>query len=201
MKQLLELVPIALFFIAYQFDGETVTVAGWSHTVDGIFTATGVMIAATVLQILVTWLVWRSLERRLLWTGAAVIVFGGATLLLHDETFIQWKPTVFNWAMGVVFAGSQFIGGRNLVERLMGSQIKLPRRIWARVNWLWVAHFTYVGVLNLVVAYSFTEATWVSYKLYSSIGFTLLLMTLTALIIGPYLRQKPPFSDTELKNP
>lgn len=201
MKQLLELVPIVLFFVAYQLDGETVTVAGWSHTVDGIFTATGVLITATILQVLVTWLIWRSLERRLLWTGAAVIVFGGATLLLHDETFIQWKPTVFNWAMGVVFAGSQFIGGRNLVERLMGSHIALPRRIWVRVNWLWVAHFTYVGVLNLVVAYNFSEATWVGYKLYSSIGFTLLLMTLTALIIGPYLKQQTPLSDTELKNP
>lgn len=189
MKQLMEFLPVVLFFVVYQMDGDTVSVGNWSHQVDGIFSATAVLMAATALQVALSWLLFRELEKRLLWTGLAVIIFGSATLLLRDETFIQWKPTVFNWGMALAFAGSQFIGARNLLERLMGAHLALPARIWSRLCWIWVAHFSVVGALNLVVAYRFEEATWVAYKLYSGIGFTVLIMIITALVIGPWIKQ------------
>ena len=190
MKQLAEFIPIALFFIVYQLDGETVSFAGWSYEIDGIFTATGVLMAATVLQLLLTWLLTREFEKRLLWLTLAVLVFGGATLLLRNQMFIQWKPTIFNWALALAFGGSQFIGDKNLMERTLGSQIHLPKPVWARLNLLWVANFAIVGALNLVVAYGFSEATWVSYKLYSAIGFTLVLTILTAMLISPHLKDE-----------
>jgi len=197
VKQLLEFIPIALFFIVYQLDGKTIALADWHYTFDGIFTATGVMMVATVVQVGLTWLITRDVDKRLFWTSVAVIVFGGATLLLHNELFIQWKPSVFNWAMALVFAGSHFIGQRNMLERLMGSQIHLPNRVWTRTNWLWVAHFCLVGCLNLFVAYNYSESTWVSYKLYSSIGFTIVLMILTAVFIGPHLKEQTVRNDSE----
>ena len=202
MKQLLELIPVVLFFIVYQMDGEVITVAGFTHTVDGIYSATKVLMASTLLVLPVAWLLEGALEKRLLWTSAAVLVFGGATLAFHNELFIQWKPTVFNWGMAIVFAGSQFIGDRNLLERLMGSQLALPSRIWTRVCWVWVAHFSVVGVLNLIVAYNFSEAAWVSYKLYSGIGFTVFIMIITAAMIGPALKHmevKAEATDSELR--
>jgi intracellular septation protein len=102
--------------------------------------------------------------------------------------FIQWKPTIFNWALAVAFGGSQFIGDKNLMQRTLGSQIHLPRAVWTKLNLLWVSNFAIVGTLNLVVAYGYSEDTWVSYKLYSAIGFTLLLTILTALLISPHLK-------------
>lgn len=191
MRQLLEFVPIALFFIVYQMDGDTVSLYGWSHTVDGIFTATAVLMIATVIQVLATWALTRQLEKRLLWVGLAACGFGAATLLLRNEMFIMWKPTIFNWALAFVFGASQFIGQRNLMERTLGSQIQLPHRIWTRLNLLWVAHFSVVGALNLVVAYGYSEATWVSYKMYSAILFTILLTGLTAFIVAPHLKEQP----------
>ena len=104
--------------------------------------------------------------------------------------FIQWKPTIFNWVLALVFGASQFIGEKNLMERTLGSQIHLPQPVWNRLNLLWVANFTIVGGLNLVVAYGFSEQTWVSYKLYSAIGFTVLLTILTALLITPHLKDE-----------
>ncbi|NND68618.1 MAG: septation protein IspZ [Halioglobus sp.] len=187
MKQLLEFIPIALFFIVYQLDGETFALAGWEHEVDGIFTATAVLMAATVLQVILTWLITRELEKRLLWLMLAVLAFGGATLVLRNELFIQWKPTIFNWGLALAFGLSQFFGEKNLMERILGSQIHLPREIWKRLNGLWITNFTLVGGLNLFVAYSYSEETWVAYKLYSAIGFTLLLTVITALMISPYL--------------
>ncbi len=190
MRQLLEFIPIALFFIVYQMDGETVSVGGWSHTVDGIFSATAVLMAATALQVAVTWLLARRLERRLLWMLAAVMLFGAATLLFRNQAFIQWKPTVFNWALALAFGLSPLFGERNLMERTLGTQITLPKSAWSRLNLLWTGNFALVGALNLVVAYSFSEATWVSYKLYSAIGFTLLLTVLTAIMITPHLKDE-----------
>jgi len=188
MKQIAEFVPIALFFIVYQLDGESMSVAGWTYQFNGIYSATAVLMAATVLQVLLSYALTRRLEKRLLWLLLAVLVFGGATLVFQNQLFIQWKPTIFNWVLALAFGVSQFVGDKNLMERTLGSQLHLPKPVWNRLNLLWVANFLLVGGLNLVVAYSFSEQAWVSYKLYSSIGFTLVLTVLTALIISPHLK-------------
>jgi len=191
MKQIAEFIPIALFFIVYQLDGETLTLGGWQYTFDGIYSATAVLMIATVVQVGLTWALTREFEKRLMWLLLAVLLFGGATLAFHNQMFIQWKPTIFNWILAVAFGASQFIGDKNLMERTLGSQIHLPKPVWTRLNMLWVGNFAVVGALNLVVAYGFSEATWVSYKLYSAIGFTLLLTILTALLISPHLKDEP----------
>jgi intracellular septation protein len=202
MKQLAELIPLVLFFITYQMKGTTVEIGTWSHTLDGIFSATAVLIAATTLQVIITWFLTHELEKRLLWLLAAVSVFGGATLVFRDQTFIFWKPTVFNWALALVFGGSHFIGERNLMERTLGHQLQLPHAIWTRLLWLWTCNFALVGSLNLFVAYRMGEAFWVSYKLYSAIGFTLLLTLITAFMIAPHMHEEDdeaskPVSDNE----
>lgn len=188
MKQLLELLPLVLFFGAYQMDGDTLTVGGWSHTFDGIFSATAVLMISTALTWLIASLLEKRNDKRLMWMTLAVLLFGAATLILRDQRFIQWKPTVFNWVLAAVFVGSQFIGKRTVLERVLGSQLSLPRPIWTRLNVLWIGNFALVGALNLFVAYRFEEAVWVSYKLYSSIGFTLALMLLTVAIVAPHVK-------------
>lgn len=195
MKQLAEFVPIALFFIAYQLSGEIITIGSWSYTFDGLFSATAVLMIATALQVVLTFAFTGSVERRLLWMFLAVIIFGSATLVLRNQMFIQWKPTIFNWALALVFGGSQFIGEKNLIQRTLGSQIQLPTKIWTRLNLLWVSNFVIVGALNIAVAYLYSESTWVSYKLYSSLGFTLVLTIITALMISPHLQDEPDDDD------
>lgn len=188
MKQIAEFIPIALFFIVYQLDGKSISLGDWTYQLDGIYSATAVLMAATVLQVLVTFAITRTFEKRLMWLASAVLVFGGATLFFHNQMFIQWKPTIFNWALALAFGASQFIGDKNLMQRTLGSQLQLPKTVWTRLNLLWTANFFIVGGLNLFVAYGFSEATWVSYKLYSAIGFTLVLTILTAFLISPHLK-------------
>jgi intracellular septation protein len=188
MKQIAEFIPIALFFIVYQLDGKSVSLGDWTYQFDGIYSATAVLMAATVLQVLLTFAITRKFEKRLMWLASAVLVFGGATLFFHNQMFIQWKPTIFNWALALAFGASQFIGDRNLMQRTLGGQLHLPKAVWTRLNLLWTTNFFIVGGLNLYVAYGFSEATWVSYKLYSAIGFTVVLTILTALLISPHLK-------------
>ena len=190
MKQILEFLPIVLFFGAYQMSGETLTVGAWSHTFDGIFSATAVLMIATIAVWLIMLAITRRNDKRLMWMMVAVVVFGTATLVLRDQRFIQWKPTVFNWVMAVLFFGSQFVGKKTLLERLLSQQLVLSEVIWKRLNALWVTNFVTVGALNLYVAYQYEEAFWVSYKLYSSIGFILLMMLLTVMIVAPHLRSE-----------
>ncbi|MFK7829254.1 MAG: inner membrane-spanning protein YciB [Congregibacter sp.] len=197
MTQLLELLPIALFFIVYQMDGETLQIGAWEYNVDGIFSATEVLIIATAIQVVVARLMSGKWEKKHLWTLVAVGVFGGLTLILRDQTFIQWKPTIFNWALAILFTGFQLLSDRNLLERTLGAQLELPKFVWGRLNWVWVGNFTIVGALNIFVAYRFSEATWVSYKLYSAIGFTLALTILTALMVSPHLQTQESATGTD----
>lgn len=190
MKQLAEFLPIVLFFIVYQFKGDTITVGDWTHTFDGIFSATAVLMAATAISLVVSFAMTRRLEKRQIWLFLAVFVFGGATLFFRNQMFIQWKPTIFNWVLAIAFGASQFVGEKNLMQRTLGSQLQLPRQVWTRLNLIWTTNFALVGSLNLYVAYFYSEETWVSYKLYSAIGFTVLLTILTAVLVSPHLREE-----------
>jgi len=196
MKQLAELIPVILFFAVYKLDGTVVSLGAWEYRFDGIYSATLVLMLATMIQVALTRLLTGHLEKRLVLLLAAVVLFGGATLLFRNQLFIQWKPTIFNWALAAIFVGTRMLSGKTVMERALSSQLELPAVAWTRLNLLWVANFLVVGALNLFVAYRFSESAWVSYKLYSAIGFTLLLSALTVLIIMPHLRgegeEEPP---------
>ncbi len=190
MKQFLELVPIVLFFAVYKMDGTHIEFGPIDYQFDGIYTATAVLMLATLAQVGIARLTTGKLEKRQLWLLIAVLVFGGATILLRNELFIQWKPTIFNWAMGLVFLGSQFIGEKNLIARTLGSQLQVPYNIWTRLNYIWSGYFFIVGALNLYIAYQYSEDFWVSYKLYSSLGFTIALSLVTVAILAPHLKEE-----------
>ncbi len=191
MRQILDLIPLILFFIAYKMDGQSLELLGYSHTFDGIFSATAVLMIASTVQVAMIKLLTGTVEKQLLWLFAVVVVAGSATLILRNDLFIQWKPTVFNWGMAVVLLASLFIGKKSLLERMLGQQLQLPKLAWLRLNQLWITNFTVVGALNIYVAYNFSQAAWVDYKLYSALGFTLLLMILTMVIIFPHIKDQP----------
>jgi intracellular septation protein len=197
MKQFLEFLPLVLFFGAYQMNGETISVGEWLYAFDGIYSATAVLMFSSVAVLFVAFVLERRLDKRLMWMTVAILVFGAATLIFRDQRFIQWKPTVFNWVLALVFLASQFVGDKNLLQRFLGQQLVLPKAVWGRLNLLYVAHFSVVGALNLFVAYRYEEAFWVSYKLYSSLGFTIALMALTVLLLFPHLKNQIPNGDTE----
>jgi intracellular septation protein len=120
----------------------------------------------------------------MLWISVAVIiVFGGATIWLHDETFIKWKPTILYALFGSILAIGRLGWGRNLVRSLLGEQVSLPAAQWDRLLWVWVAFFAAVGVLNLWVAFNFPTDTWVNFKLFGLMGLTLIF----ALGIGIWM--------------
>ncbi|MGE5026906.1 MAG: septation protein A [Betaproteobacteria bacterium] len=173
MKFLFDLFPIILFFAAYKFFG--------------IFTATAVAIGATFAQIGWVWFRHRKVDT-MLWISLAIItVFGGATLLLHDATFIKWKPTVLYWLFACVLLVSQLGFGKNLIKAMMGKQMVLPENIWLRLNFGWAAFFAGVGALNLYVAFNYSESTWVNFKLFGILGLMLVFVLGQGALLGKYI--------------
>lgn len=177
MKLLFDFFPVLLFFAAFKLTG------------DNIYIATAVAIAAGIVQSGIYWLKHRRLEKMHMITLALLVVFGGATLLLQDEVYIKWKPTVLNWLFGLVFIASHFIGDRPVVQRLMNQAITLPRPIWYRLNLAWALFFIAVGFINLYVVYNFDTDTWVNFKLFGIIGLTLVFIIAQSFYIGRHITQ------------
>jgi intracellular septation protein len=190
MKQILELIPLILFFLTFKMDGETLEILSFSYQFDGIYSATAILMAATGVQVVLTRLLTGKVEKQLLWLFGIIVVAGSATLILRNDIFIMWKTTVFNWGLALVLLGGLLFGKQSLLEKMLGQQLELPAIAWLRLNQLWITNFLIVGSLNLYVAYNFSQAAWVDYKLYSSIGFTLLLMILTMIIVVPHIKDK-----------
>ena len=174
MKLLIDFFPIILFFVAFKV---------W-----GIYAATAVAIAATVLQIAYLRIRNGRVEP-MQWVSLGVIVlFGGATLLAESETFIKWKPTVLYWLMGGALLFGQLIFGKNLLRSVMGAQLQLPEAVWLKLNWAWTAFFAVMGALNLWIAFHFDTDTWVNFKLFGGMGLMLVFVIAQALYLSRYLK-------------
>jgi intracellular septation protein len=174
MQLLFDFFPVIAFFVGYKLSG------------DNIFVATAVLIAAVIVQTTVQWLRHRKVSSMALVSGALVLIFGGLTLAIHDKLFIQWKVTIVNWLFAAAFLASHFFGERPIIQRIMGENVTLERPQWLRLSWAWVVYFIAMGALNLYVAYNFAESIWVNFKLYGTIGLTLLF----ALAQGFWLASK-----------
>ena len=175
MKFLFDLFPVILFFVAFKLAD--------------IYVATATAIAATFVQV-----GWLKLRRRrvdpMLWASLAIIVvFGGATLALRDETFIKWKPTVLYWLFGAVLGGAELLFRRNLMRAMLGAQVQLPDPVWMKLNWSWTAFFAFMGAANLYVAFNFPTDLWVNFKLFGGMGLMLLFVIGQALVLSRYMEE------------
>lgn len=176
MKLFFDFLPIVLFFIAYKFGGGIYHWDGQEYDIKGIYVATAVMIVASILQVTITWLLTRKVEKSHIITLVLVLVLGGATLWLQNPNFIKWKPTAVNWLFALAFIFSQLFTDKSLLERMMAEHIQLPTTIWFRLNISWVLFFIGSGLANLYVAFNFDEATWVNFKLFGLLGLTIVFI-------------------------
>ncbi|WP_087019791.1 septation protein A [Thaumasiovibrio subtropicus] len=157
MKQLLDFIPLIIFFILYQrYD---------------IYFATGALIVATAVQMLVTWVLYKKVEKMQLATFVMVLIFGGMTILFQDEAFIKWKVTILYAAFALGLWISQLMK-KPLIKSMLGKEIVLEDQAWLRLNRAWAVFFLFCAVLNIYVSYSFSLDTWVNFKVFGLLGLT-----------------------------
>jgi intracellular septation protein len=176
VKFLFDFFPLIFFWIAFK--------------ASDIFIATAVAIVATVVQI--GWVLARGRRvTKLQWTSLAIIVvFGGATLILHDETYIKWKPTVLYWIMG----GSLLVAlafNANFVKALIGQDLEMPESVWTKVAIAWGLFFLFQGALNLWVAFNFSLDTWATFKVFGGVGLIFAFALAQAFCVAKYVQEEP----------
>lgn len=176
MKLLFDLLPLLLFFVAYKFAD--------------IYTATGVAIAASVLQL--GYLVVRRKKIEFThWLNVIIIVvFGGATLFFHNETFIKWKPTVLYWMFAAALVVSQTFFRRNLIQSMLNQQVELPESVWQRLNLAWIAFFAVIGMLNIYVAYTYPTPVWVNFKVFGILGLMVAFILAQSVYLSRYIKEE-----------
>ncbi len=174
MQIFYDLFPLFFFFIAYKFMG--------------IYVATGVAIAASVIQVAYTRIRHKNYQTIQVVTCVMIVVFGGMTLALHNPIFIKWKPTMINWILAIVFIGSQYIGKQSVLQRMLHDKISAPQPVWSTLNTMWVCFFIFVGGLNLAVAYNVDTDTWVNFKVFGMLGLTLVFGIIQAMYLAKHVK-------------
>ncbi len=175
MKLLFDFLPIILFFIAYQLKG--------------IYVATAVVIVAAILQFGYIWFRHRRVDTLLVVSTVSIVVLGTITLLLHDDIFIKWKPTVIYWLFAIAFLASEYLfQGKSLIQRILGHNIHLPQSTWHKLNLGWVAFFALMGALNLFVVYNFSTRIWVDFKLFGALGLTVIFIIAQSIFLLRYIQ-------------
>lgn len=183
MKFLADLFPVILFFGTFSLARQTPLAES------AIYIATAVAIAATVAQVAYAWFRHRKVETMQWVSLGLIVVLGGATLLLHDKSFIMWKPTVLYWLMGSTLLVMNLLGKQPL-NRLMGQQLTLPAAVWQRLTYAWVVFFAVMGGLNLYVAFNFSETIWVNFKLFGGMGLMFAFVLAQGLFLSRYMEDK-----------
>ncbi|EKO3431892.1 septation protein A [Vibrio fluvialis] len=172
MKQLLDFIPLIIFFALFKFYD--------------IYVATGALIAATAVQVAVTYFMFKKVEKMQLITFVLVAVFGGMTIFLHDDNFIKWKVTIVYviFALGLTISHMM---GKSAIKGMLGEEITLPETVWAKVNWAWVGFFSVCAVLNIYIAYQLPLDVWVNFKVFGLLAATFAYTLLTGIYIYKHL--------------
>ena len=173
MKFLFDYFPIICFFIVYKLYG--------------VFAATAATIAACVLQNLIYWLRNKKFEKLHVITLFSVLILGGFTLIFHKAIFIQWKPSIIYWIFAIILLFSQFISRKNILARMLGDKILLPEKIWAQLSLAWVIFFIFLGFLNLYVVYHYSMNAWVNFKLFGTLGLTIVFTISQAIYMSKHI--------------
>ncbi|MCY4265071.1 MAG: septation protein IspZ [Gammaproteobacteria bacterium] len=172
MKQLIDYIPLLVFFSVWAMDERSVTIVGIEHSIGGIFSAAEFLLLASILVYGSLLVVQRRLDKFQWITVGAVILFCIPTIIFRDTNFLKWKAPIVNWIFATLFFVSQFIGKKPAIEHMMGNAIEAPKQLWLRLNTVWIGYFIALGAVNLAVAYLLSEALWIQFKVFGNLILT-----------------------------
>lgn len=176
MKQLLEFIPLILFFIVYK-----------SY---GVQEAALVLVAATVVQFVLLKTLYKKIEKNQWIMGGAVVFFGLLTAYFNDLAFLKWKVTIINGLFALALLVSQFGFKKPLIQMLLGKELRLPSEVWTKLNLGWAGFFILCAVLNVIVSEFFSDDAWANFKVFGLTGLSLLAVVGTGIFLYPHLKQQ-----------
>ncbi|ADM98424.1 predicted inner membrane protein [Dickeya dadantii 3937] len=183
MKQIIDFIPLIVFFVCYKLYD--------------IYVASGALIAATAAALLLSWFIYRKIEKMMLLTFLMVAVFGTLTLVFHNDQFIKWKVTIIYTLFAVALLFSQFVMKKTLIQRMLGKELSLPEMVWAKLNISWAIFFLLCGLANIYIAFWLPQSVWVDFKVFGLTGLTLIFTLLCGVYIYRHLPAEPEKTENE----
>lgn len=187
MKQLIDYIPLLVFFSVWAMDERLVTVGGYTREVGGIFSAAEFLLAASIIVYGSLFLYQRRLDKFQWITLVAVVLFCIPTVIFRDTNFLKWKAPIVNWIFAAIFIASRYIGSKPAIEHMMGHAIDAPKELWLRLNTLWIAYFLVLGVINLAVAFLLSEALWIQFKVFGNLILTIVFVLGQMPLLAKYI--------------
>lgn len=207
MKFLFDLFPLIAFFAAFKLGGmyEAATHDFVQQYLSGFVSgglikadqapwilATLVGIVATACQVSYLLLRGRKVDG-VLWLSLFIfVVFGGASIYLHDDFFLKWKPTLIYWLSGLALLIAHVGFKKNLIRKTMEAQVQLPDAVWNQLLAAWIIFFGAIGALNLFVAfvlYKGDMAAWVSFKAFGATGIFFAFIVAQTLFLAKHIKE------------
>ena len=171
LKLVLDIGPLVLFFAA--------------NSKFGIFAATGAFMVAVLVALAISYAMTRHIAVMPVVTAVIVLIFGGLTLLLHDELFIKLKPTIIYVLFGGTLVGG-LLFGKPLLGIVFDSVFHLSEEGWRKLTWRWALFFFALAILNEIVWRTQTTDFWVSFKLFGVVPLTFLFAALQYPLLTKY---------------
>ena len=204
-KFLFDLFPVIVFFVVFnlanrdlatsqsivaQYLGFLIFDGKVPDSVAPVLLATAVSILATVMQVVFLLLTGKKVDGMLWLSFAIITIMGGLTIYFHNEDFIKWKPTILYWAFAIGLLVSQLFLKRNMIRTMLEAQMTLPEAVWNKIGFAWTIFFAVMGCINLYVAFSFSTATWVNFKLFGGTILMFIFVIGQSLYLSKYLEQE-----------
>ena len=174
MKQLLEFIPLILFFTVYKLYG--------------VQQAAITLVIATVIQLVVLKTLYKKIEKSQWIMGVFVIFFGILTAYFNDLNFLKWKVTIINGLFAAVLLVSQFVFKKPIIQMLLGKELQLPSKVWNNLNLSWAGFFIICMLLNIVISYYFSDDVWATFKTFGFTGLSLIAAIATGAYLYPHLK-------------
>ncbi len=197
MKQFLEYIPLLLFFSVWAMDERVISILGVSVAVGGIFNAATFLLIASICVYGGLFLFAGKLDKFQWITFVGVIFACTLTIVFQSVTFLKWKAPVVNWIFATVFLASRSFSNKPAIEHMMGHAVNAPKDIWYKLNNIWVIYFIVLGAINLAVAYSLSEASWLQFKVFGNLIITFLFIIGQMPLLAKYIEEPETNKDIE----
>ena len=187
MKQFIDYIPLLAFFSVWAMDERIVSVGEFEISIGGIFSAAEVLLIISIVVYGALFLVQKRLDKFQWITLGGVVVFCSLTVAFQSVTFLKWKAPIVNWIFATIFFASRFISEKPAIEHMMGHTIDAPRTLWYRLNNYWIFYFIILGIINLVIAFTLSEATWIQFKVFGNLVLTLVFVFAQMPLLVKYI--------------
>ncbi len=172
MKQFIDYIPLLVFFIVFALDERVVNIGGFEHSIGGIFSAAEFLLAASVIVYGGLFISQKRLDKFQWITLVAVVLFCLPTIIFRNTDYLKWKAPIVNWIFASVFLGSRFFSEKPAIQHMMGHAVNAPKEVWQRLNSIWIVYFIILGAVNLIVAFTLSEAHWIQFKVFGNLILT-----------------------------